>query len=179
MVNLTWVLFLPWGSWAIPQWTVCQHYNLLESLLPWRVAFLLLLIIRPLPITTDVDQKIHSRCLTVQKQKYSPVMLYWCVRDRLREQEERDIKCTVLLLSLCPRVHVPADSPVYFLPSASFGLSPAPRHRQETELPRKFLLHQQSMPHFLSSTLSFPGCLLCAACQPVAHVKRSTEVFWT
>lgn len=129
-------------------------------------------IIRPLPVT-------HRRCGSKNPQqvfnstgeKYSPVMLYWCARNRLREQEDRDIiKCTVLLLSLCPRVHVPTDSPVYFLPPASFGLSPAARHGQETELPRKSLLHLESLPHFLSSTLSFPGCLLCAACQPVAHV---------
>lgn len=94
-----------------------------------------------------------------------------CQKHRLREQEERDIiKHTVLLLSLCPRLHVPTDSPVYFLPSDSFGVSPAGRHWEETELSRKSLLHRQSLPHFLSSTLSFPGCLLCAACQPVARV---------
>lgn len=93
-----------------------------------------------------------------------------CQKCRLREQEERDItKRTALLLSLCPRLHVPAVSPVYFLPSGSFGLSPAARHWQRQSCPGS-LLHWQSLPRFLSSTLSFPGCLLCAACQPVAHV---------
>lgn len=129
-------------------------------------------IIRPLPVTqrrcgSNNPQQVFNG---TEGKALSRNAVLMCQRHRLREQEERDIiKCTVLLLFLCSRVHVPTDSPVHFLPLSSFGLSPAPRHCQETELPRKSLLHQQSLPHFLSSTLSFSGCLLCAAWQPVVH----------
>lgn len=83
--------------------------------------------------------------------------------QRQREQEDRDIiKCTVLLLSLCPKLHVPTDCS--FSSFSFFCIVTC--CKALAELPGKSLLPRQSLPHFLSSTFSCPAAFHV---EPAAH----------